>query len=792
MLKAIFQRVQKNMDGGLWLVLLLSLGASLPLLLNPAGLPNGADTLYHSYRAALMTRSWEGGDLLPRWADALYYGYGAPLWQFYAPLSYLLTSALQVLGFGVLAALRTLILLSFAGLGVGMYLFMKRRVGKLAGMLAALAALYAPYVIYTLPYARGALPELLALAIFPWVLWRFTLLMETGRARDLLWATFSLLPLLIAHNLLALLLTVVLAAYVVWQTVAVLTISPRGTWRAALRPYGLAGVGLLLGVGLAAWFWLPILLEANTVHLENLTGTALLNYRRFFVWPDALFGLMPLPDVGAINGLRPVPIVGLPQWALALIGLIGVLVLIVQAVRAGRHDDPILRTGIFFALVGGVGVFLILPASDGIWQALPLLQYLQFPWRWLGPVALSLAVLVGMNALWITRLPERFQSALIAACIVPLIVLAAPAFTVPEWRYPELDTSVAAIQQSEAAGIQRGTTFTDEYRPRDVKTVPGPVPELLADYADSFPIDRGNVPEGVNSALINSGLIDNEWQIRADDAFRMEVYTFYWPGWTATIDGQTVPITPSAEHGLITFEVPAGRHTVRVSLGTTLPRVAGALISGLSLIALLAAVAFLRGGTRPAPVRDLSGRQRAGVLIGGLIALVTVLLFLPEQSVLWLDTPPGRAPAEQEVRYTFGDDEIRLLGYDVYSDGPYAPGDTLRLALYWIARDTLEIDYSSFVHVGEAGVPPVAQADREHPGGRAMTEWWSTEGYIYDDYEIRLPDDLPTGEYGVFVGLYTCELAPPDECGNGYRPPVVDQDDAPVGDVVPLLTIEVR
>ena len=129
---------------------------------------------------------------------------------------------------------------------------------------------------------------------------------------------------------------------------------------------------------------------------------------------------------------------------------------------------------------------------------------------------------------------------------------------------PDLDTSVAAYHDSEVAGVQIGTTFTDEYRPADVQTPPGPQPDLLADYADGYPVDRAHAPDGVDVFAVASGPTSNDWQTRADEAFTMEVYTFNWPGWVAAVDGGQVAVTSSPNHGFITFEVPAGQHDVSV------------------------------------------------------------------------------------------------------------------------------------------------------------------------------------------------------------------------------------
>ena len=112
----ISDRLRHSLDFGLILALLLSLFNIVPLASNP-GLPNGADTLLHSYRAAEMLRSWEHGLITPRWAESFYFGYGSPLFHFYASLAYYLTSTLQLLfGMSALDALRWLLLAQFAHL----------------------------------------------------------------------------------------------------------------------------------------------------------------------------------------------------------------------------------------------------------------------------------------------------------------------------------------------------------------------------------------------------------------------------------------------------------------------------------------------------------------------------------------------------------------------------------------------------------------------------------------------------------------------------------------------------
>lgn len=786
-------------DFGLIAAFLLPLFALIPLLSNP-GLPNGSDVLYHTYRAAEMNRAWEIGLLQPTWADGLYYGYGSPLWHFYASLTYHLSSALmQVAGISALTALRTLIVAALIVASVSTYLFTRAYAGRLAGVIAALIYVYSPYLLYTEPYARGAYPELLAFALLPLIFWRFDRLLQTGRGLDALLAALSLYVLIITHNLMAVTITVLLALWLLWRMLPYVRAG-----RDALRPFGVAFLAGLIGIGLGAHFWLPVVLESPTVNLDNLTGVSLLNYENFFVPLGDLLALPPIADDGEINALRNVLTLGVAQWVLALVGFVTVTVLTIRA----RQGTLVFWQALFFGVMALVLIVLITPASAPLWSSLRPLQFLQFPWRLLGPVAFALAVLAGMNALWLRRLPPQGELLATASGVALIIVTATPLFFVPEWLHTDVDTSRSAYFQQEIAGRQRGTTFTDEFRPADVTSLADPTPSLLDDYSDGYPVDRLNrtaLPATMEAELIDSGPQHNVWRFNVVQEDRVEVLTHNWAGWTAEIDGRRVDITPSPNHGFITFRVPQGQPTVRLYLGTTPARVLGwavTALSGLGLLMLLSlfprfvpnsrANRQLRAtlnAERPERIHVLDGRQRLGLLAGaGLTALLLLGLLRP--GLAYNDTPPGEAPADVQVVFTL-DEQFQLLGYDI-NRRDFRPGETLELGLYWYALEPSQIDYSSFVHVApNAETPPIAQQDKLHPGGRAVSEWWTPEGYIYDPYSLSLPADLAPGDYEIFVGLYTCEPIP-DECGNGYRPTAVSPLGDVVGDRVPLGTITVR
>ncbi|NJN95878.1 MAG: hypothetical protein HC875_18115 [Anaerolineales bacterium] len=67
----------------------------------------------------------------------------------------------------------------------------------------------------------------------------------------------------------------------------------------------------------------------------------------------------------------------------------------------------------------------------------------------------------------------------------------------------------------------------------------------------------------------------------------LQFYTYDYPGWQVTLNGQPLPHRPEPPFGLITIDLPAGEHLVQLRMGSTPPRTIGTIISGLALLSLL-------------------------------------------------------------------------------------------------------------------------------------------------------------------------------------------------------------
>ena len=111
--------------------------------------------------------------------------------------------------------------------------------------------------------------------------------------------------------------------------------------------------------------------------------------------------------------------------------------------------------------------------------------------------------------------------------------------------------------------------------------------------------------------------------------------------------------------------------------------------------------------------------------------------------------PPPPGPALAKVG-----DGIELVQARLSQD-EVAAGDSLAVRLAWRVTHDVESDFTTFVHLGEAGQPPLATGDSPPLQGDYPTSRWEAgEVIVSDDYTLIVPDGVDPGRYAVFVGMY--------------------------------------
>lgn len=105
-------------------------------------------------------------------------------------------------------------------------------------------------------------------------------------------------------------------------------------------------------------------------------------------------------------------------------------------------------------------------------------------------------------------------------------------------------------------------------------------------------------------------------------------------------------------------------------------------------------------------------------------------------------------PAQAEFQ-----DQVTLMGMDWVLDQP-PDNRRIYLSLYWQTLKPFNQGYKIFVHLRDAAGQTVANADHEVFGGLLPTQAWPPGRIVKDTQQFSLPNDIPAGDYTLYVGLY--------------------------------------
>jgi len=142
------------------------------------------------------------------------------------------------------------------------------------------------------------------------------------------------------------------------------------------------------------------------------------------------------------------------------------------------------------------------------------------------------------------------------------------------------------------------------------------------------------------------------------------------------------------------------------------------------------------------------------------------------------------APQHQSnLRY---EENISLSGYELPRGDTYTAGDIVPLSLYWQTDSPLDQDFVVAWFIANEGLIHQAQ-DTQPAFGFMPTTSWQTGVPIWDNRAVTLPDNIPPGEYNIWVVLYRFT-----ESGEIERLPVVGEQtiDGTVGILPTTLQIQ--
>ncbi len=525
------------------------------------GNASGHDFQFHLASWLDVAGQWREGILFPRWAEWANWGYGEPRFIFYPPASWLLGAALGSLLPWKMAP-GAFIWLALLLAGYSMWRFAREWLSPREA--AAAAVLYAinPYHLIVV-YYRSDFAELLASALLPLALCGMMRLLREGwRGLQFLAVPFALIWLANAP-------AAVLATYSLMLLFCVASILRR-----SLRPLFLGGVSMSAGFGLAAFYIFPAAYEQRWVQIRQVLADLLTPDQNF------LFTHAIDPEFLFFN------------WKVSGVAMGVMLATGIAAVLVARRRREFPEVWWMLLALGTTSVLLMFPPSRFLWRVLPKLEFVQFPWRWLGVLGVVFAFfLAAANG----RAKRPWIGGLAVA--IALTTLAAALVYDGWWDSEDIPVLAKAIQ----AG--RGYEGADEYQPLgcDRYELPGSDPEgeIIGEPAPR--VQQFDKTTRVFKPAPEDSIRIERWTANAK-SFTTESATpitlalrlLNYPGWRVRADGQFIQPGAAPETAQMLIALPAGAHQVEVQSTSTWDRIAGAIISAIFAILLAAYMFFTR------------------------------------------------------------------------------------------------------------------------------------------------------------------------------------------------------
>jgi uncharacterized membrane protein len=537
-------------------LLLLALTAFyciLPLVVYH-GLPYVDDMVFHFFQADQFNQALKDGIIYPRWIPDSNNGYGSPNFVFYSPLSYYLVSITTLFTHSLTTAMIIVTWCSFFFSGTTMFITTRKMFGGTGSPLPAIIYQILPFHLGDL-YVRGTFAELVAFIWFPLVFYFIHEILKSRNKMAFIGLSISYAGLILTHLVSGFIFTLVIGAYLIYNY---FLLKDR-------KPIIDALFSMVLGLGMSAVYLLPVIFERRFVQIDYLVNCDICDYKNNFLFTFDKF------QAGLRSFYLPLHI----EVVLEVILSISIILLIR---KSGQRLSNTSQQK-FFIFLFIVAFLLTTPLSKPIWNIVPGFPFLQFPWRWVMVMELSLCLLIGaifslkeVSGLGLTTLKKRV--------VVYLIIT----------------LSLVSLNM-----ILKGSHLISRIT---VATV---------DVREYTPIRAGDMKKiisetGIQKASVVSGraLIDIvEWKsenrvisVEASEPSILRISTFYFPGWEAYIDNNRSRIKIENESGAMLVDIPKGKHKLVLKFEDTPIRYYAKIISLVSFCVMVLLVLFSKKSNR--------------------------------------------------------------------------------------------------------------------------------------------------------------------------------------------------
>jgi hypothetical protein len=483
------------------------------------------DGEYHIIRFIEFFRMLSAGYWFPRWAPTLNSGYGIPIFSFHYPLPNYIGAFFLGIGFDAVMAFKLSLALGYISAGIFSFFWLRKLFGIKAGLVGSVVSSLVPYWFVDL-FVRGSVGEVWAIAFMFAALFfcEYGLLIPFSIAIGIL---------ILSHNILAMVFLPFLFGW------------------ALIRNKRLI-IGYLFGLLLSAYFWIPAILERN-----NVVGLNTVNFREHFAqlyeliipsWGTALSGATFGGDKMSFQiGIVP------------LILLFGSLVFGLKEKNVG-YRKIYWYIFVFFVL----SIYFILPYSSIFWESVPLVSFVQYPWRFL-------SFIIPITAFMGAYISYHIRARIVSIGFIFLSVIVVYSYTRPVIYAPRDSVYYLSRENFTDGTSSMGNSFSTRWTSWKSKR-----PEYLLEVINGQ--ITGDFPKNT--------YLEKKFTVTTENGADVHVPILYYPGWSVILDQKESAINYQKD-GTIRFAVPQGTHDVIVSFRETTTRKIADIVSIITLVWLI-------------------------------------------------------------------------------------------------------------------------------------------------------------------------------------------------------------
>ena len=538
------------------------------------GIPFFSDdaVTHHAVWYVEFSQQLWAGDLYPRWLMGMNNGLGSPVFFYYPPVPFFVTSLLRPffredshgwyqLGISACAAL--------IASGACAYAWLKQMVGRNSALAAAVLYMATPYHLASDLYVRGSLAEYWAFIWMPLILF-FTHRIVQGHRLAAAGCALSYALLIMTH----------LPTTVIFSPIPICYAFYMASPDRKLRVAGWIIGAMTLGAGISCLYLWPALTTQHFVFLERMS-TGYFSYKNwlFFtklsLWPTEKFLVL-----------------------LVMGDLAGIACCAFLITRASGNRATAGLNAFWFAMASAA-ILMMTQLSTPIWLGVPILQKIQFPWRFNAIVSLATTALL---ALAISSFKRRNSGLFKTLTLLGLFFILA---WIPGTAWAVLQAYPFHIADQEDVNYKyreiEEQREVPEYYPRWNLTMAELNWEASVDedewdrqlnsrfqsLVQRTGKSKVTVTEGTGGVNVSSWKPDEiRLQTSTPSGMRIRVSQFYYPNWTAQLNSvpSNINIEPTKPDGLISLSIPSGEHEVWLRLRQGPAETVGEMISLISVV----------------------------------------------------------------------------------------------------------------------------------------------------------------------------------------------------------------